>query len=173
MTPTLTSARPGRLPTLRIVDLLSTKVQAVRFDLVGDNNAHVARVGTVLLYAPLLFVGYLLLLAGLTTLIAAAWGWTATCLVFGVGHLAVGAMGIRRGRSVGVAKTFDVVDPAVGPAEAAQSRSIPPRETVERKTIQTPTPGRLTFPFSGGSALGRDGIGSPPGSRRITPPRQP
>ncbi len=104
---------PSRLPILRIVDLLTTTVQSVRIDLHGNHGATVTRLGTVLVYMPLLIIGYLLILASAMRVVAVVLGWGVTMFLFGVVHLAISAWGMARGRNVGTSKIFDVVDPDV------------------------------------------------------------
>jgi hypothetical protein len=123
----------SRLPILRIVDLLTTTVQSVRIDLLGSHGATVTRLGTVLVYMPLLLVGYLLMLASLMKFVAVVLGWGVTMFLFGVLHLAISAFGMVRGRSVGTSKIFDVVDPDVAPDGAvARSGAFDTRATLQR-----------------------------------------
>jgi hypothetical protein len=101
----------ARLKTLRIVDLLSTRVQAVHLELIGVKDAHVARLGTALVYLPFLAIGYLLVLASWMRLAALATGLALAAALFGCGHVAIGAWGMARGRTIGTAECYDVVDP--------------------------------------------------------------
>jgi hypothetical protein len=118
---------------LRIVDLLTTTVQSVRIDLHGSHGATVTRLGTVLVYMPLLIIGYLSILACAMKVVAVVLGWGFTLLLFGIAHLAVSAWGMARGRNVGTAKIFEVVDPAVAPDGAlATPGGLDIRATVPR-----------------------------------------
>lgn len=83
----------------------------------GNHSSKITRLGTVLLYLPFLLIGYLLLLASVMKLAAVAVGWGVTIVLFGVLHLAISAWGMTRGRHVGAAERFDVLDPAVAPKD--------------------------------------------------------
>jgi hypothetical protein len=56
-------------------------------------------------------IGYLLVLASLMRLAALATGWALAAALFGCGHVAIGAWGMARGRTIGTAECYDVVDP--------------------------------------------------------------
>jgi hypothetical protein len=96
----------SQLRTLRIVDFLSTRVQAVQLELIGVKDANVTRLGTALVYWPFLAIGYLLLLASVLRLAALAMGWAPTAALLGCVHVAIGAWGMARGRSIGTAKRY-------------------------------------------------------------------
>ena len=112
--PNPSAPRSARMPTLRIVDLLTTTVQSVRIDLLGKRGAPVTRLGSVLLYFPLLLIGYVLLLVSLVRVVAVAWGWTVTCLVFGLAHVLISAVGMLHRSTAGAAIAHDVVEPTLG-----------------------------------------------------------
>lgn len=128
-----TSSRSFRAHTLRVVDLLSTRVQSVRIELIGNGSGNASstepspltRLGAVLVYLPVLLLGYLLVLAALMSLLAPALGWTLTLFLFGAIHLAGAAWGLSRGRGPGAAQSYDVVDPQLADSPAAPRPGAP------------------------------------------------
>jgi hypothetical protein len=121
-----------RFPTLRIVELMRTRVQSVRVDLVGPKSRLLVRLGTWLIFLPLMALGYLLVLAAFMRMVAVSIGWGVTLLVFGAAHLVVGVLGVLFGRDVGRAQSQPVLE-----AELESTRPVhrhaaisPPSPTV-------------------------------------------
>lgn len=104
------------------MDLLPTEIQSVQIELIGRRTETVPRFGTVLLYWPLLIIGYALLLVSVMRVIAAVWGWAPTTFMFGLVHLAISSWGLIRGRQLGTSRRYDVVDPVVAPQPIAATR---------------------------------------------------
>jgi hypothetical protein len=109
-----------RFPTLRIVELMRTRVQSVRLDLVGPESRLLVRLGTWLIFLPLVALGYLLVLAALMRMLAVSIGWGVTLLLFGAVHLIIGALGVFFGRDVGQPWTQPVLEP-----ELESTRAVP------------------------------------------------
>ena len=106
-----TKAKIIRFPTLRIVDLMSTRVQSVRLDLVGPQSRLLVRLGTWLIFLPFVLLGYLLVVAAVVRLVAVSIGWGVTLVVFGAAHLIVGILGMFFARDVGLAQSQPVLKP--------------------------------------------------------------
>jgi hypothetical protein len=114
----------SRSQTLHIVDLLATKVQSVRIELLGNRSSTVTRLGTVLVYMPLLIIGYLLMVTSLMKGAAVVLGWGVTLFLFGAVHVTMGLWGMTRDRNVGAAISHDVMDPSVIPDDAKQGAPV-------------------------------------------------
>jgi hypothetical protein len=108
-----------RLPnTLRISRLLATRLKLVRVEVVGQDHPALARASTFLLYVPFIVVGYAFALAAVAWFLALEIGWGGALLLMGVGHLLVGAWGVRRAPVPAAAETFDVLSPECEPDDA-------------------------------------------------------
>lgn len=134
--------RSFRSHTLRVVDLLSTRVQSVRVELVGRESSTFTRLGAILVYLPVLLIGYGLVLAAFMNLLALALGWGLTLFLVGVVHLGVSAWGLSRGRGPGAAKTYDVVDPEVAVSPAAPNPTPTPIAMPRKGTATSSAPGK-------------------------------
>jgi len=121
-----------RFPTLRIVELMRTRVQSVRLDLVGPQSRLLVRLGTWLIFLPLVALGYLLVLAALMRMVAVSIGWCVTLLVFGSAHLVIGALGVLFGREVGQPWSQPVLEPELESARPVlrNAGTSPPSPTV-------------------------------------------
>jgi hypothetical protein len=121
-----------RFPTLRILELMRTRVQSVRVDLVGPQSRLLVRLGTWLIFLPLVALGYLLVLAALMRMVAVSIGWGVTLLVFGAAHLVIGALGILFGRDVGQARSQPVLEPELDSTRPVprNAATVPPSPTV-------------------------------------------
>jgi hypothetical protein len=169
--------RPGTMSnawltgkTQPITRLLATQVRLVRLELVGDEHPSLSRIGTLILYVPVLLVGYAFMLAALAWRLAIAMGWIAALLTIGIVHLALGTWGVLRARSTATAKSYDVLDPVVAPAARAANASgpelVPParerRDTSPTLTTLPPPPGsRLSgsrIAAAAASTSGVDGV---------------
>ena len=154
---TAPGSAPARALTLRVVDLLSTQVQSVRIELIGSRSSALTRLGAVLVYLPVLVIGYVLMLASLMKLASLALGWGLTLFLFGGVHLAISAWGIFQGRVPGAAKTFDVMDPEVAPssvraaARASTADTLP--DVLSGSKMDKPgNVGAMAFPRSPAAA---------------------
>jgi hypothetical protein len=115
----------------------------------GGPDSSVARLGTVLVYLPLLIVGYLLVLVALMRGIAMVLGWGVTLPLFGVLHLAISFLGMARGRRLGAVERYDVLDPTVAPP------ATPPQQPVynNRPVLPPPFSGPHSARAVGGTPL--------------------
>ena len=135
-----------RFPTLRIVDFMSTRVQSVRLDLVGPQSRLLVRLGTWLIFLPLVLLGYLLVLASVVRLVAISIGWGVTLLVFGAAHLIVGVLGMLVGRDVGLAQSQPVLEPELEstiPRHRADRAGVGPSGRRAGASPQAPTRGPI------------------------------
>ena len=146
--------RSFRSHTLRVVDLLSTRVQSVRVELVGSESSTFTRLGAILLYLPVLLMGYGLVLVAFMNLLAPALGWGLTLFLFGGVHLGVSAWGLSRGRGPGAARTYDVVDPQLAASPVAPMPVG--RQPLAAARIAAPGRGTGTS-----SAAGKQGAAAP------------
>lgn len=93
-------------------------LRAVRMEVVG-RNVDVASVGRLIVYGPALLLGYVLIVASVTRLLALALGWSAALLVMGALHAALGIQGIRRSRLAVKFRGFDLRPTSALPAAAS------------------------------------------------------
>ena len=147
----VTRARGARTRTLRVLDLVQTKVQSIHIELVGGEDPLLDRVGTWTVYIPVLFVGYTLVLGAAVSAVHRKIGWSPSLFLFGAAHLAFGAWGIVRGRGVGVVTRSSVLDPEV--AKSGYSRAN--AETKEDGAIPRLRPTALPSPFPASRSFSR------------------
>ena len=117
--------RTLRIPTQRIVDLIATRVQSVKIELIGQDSRILDRLGAVIVFIPMVIVGYAFVLASATMLLGRAIGWGWSLFLFGAAHLALGVWGIVRGRPVGVFQHQEVLEPQIAadvPDDSATAR---------------------------------------------------
>jgi hypothetical protein len=138
-------AKAGRARTLRVLDLVQTKVQSVRIELVGGENHTFDRLATWVFYMPFLVVGYTLVLGAAISVVHSALGWAPSLFLFGVAHLIAGAWGVLRGRSIGQLTRDAVLDPRV----ASSGEVKMTHEDGESEAIPRIRPTVLPLPFRG------------------------
>jgi Putative Actinobacterial Holin-X, holin superfamily III len=106
-------------PTQWIKRLLATQLKLFRLEVVGQDHPALIRVGALLVFGPFLLVGYAFALAAVVRALAIRLGWSVGLLLVGLIHLAVGVRGMRRGRAIAFAQSYDVLAPDCEPALAA------------------------------------------------------
>ena len=99
-----------RTRTRRITRLFATRPKLVRVELVGQDHPALSRVGTLVFYGPLLVVGYAFILASLVWLLAMGIGWAGALFLMGLGHVTLGAWGVRRAGLLGATEDQEVLD---------------------------------------------------------------
>jgi hypothetical protein len=116
------SALAGRnhRPTQWIRGLLATQLKLFRLEVVGQDHPALIQVGALLVFGPFLLVGYAFALAALVRALAIRLGWGVGLLLVGLVHLAVGAWGMRRGRAIAFAQSYDVLVPDCRPTPDAR-----------------------------------------------------
>jgi hypothetical protein len=137
--------KAARARTLRVLDLVQTKVQSVRIELVGGEDPMLDRLGTWVFYLPFLVVGYTLVLGAAVTVVHRKLGWGPSLLLFGVAHLGVGAWGVARGRSIGLVSRETVLEPKVAPAPSTEASSTV--DSADGDAIPRVRPTVLPLPF--------------------------
>jgi hypothetical protein len=98
----------GHGKTLRIKRLLATQLKLFRLEVIGQDHPVLARAGSLLVFGPVLLVGYAFALAALVRLVAIRIGWSVSLLVVGVAHLVVATWGMRRGRALAFVQSYQV-----------------------------------------------------------------
>ncbi len=98
----------GHGKTLRIKRLLATQLKLFRLEVIGQDHPLLARAGSLLVFGPVLLVGYAFALAALVRLVAIRIGWSVGLLVVGVAHLVVATWGMRRGRALAFVQSYQV-----------------------------------------------------------------
>lgn len=106
-------------PTQSIKRLLATQLKLFRLEVVGQDHPALIRVGALLVFGPFLLVGYAFALAAVVRALAIRLGWSVGLLLVGLLHLGLGAWGMRRGRAIAFAQSYDVLVPDCEPARAA------------------------------------------------------
>ena len=91
-----------------MVELIGAQLRMTRIELLGDARVLGARVLRLLVFGPLLFLGYTLVVVGLVVALAHLTGTVGALLLVGALHLAVGALGCHR--AVRALKTVRVLD---------------------------------------------------------------
>jgi hypothetical protein len=129
--------RTLRIPTLRIVDLIATRVQSVKIELIGQDSRILDRLGAFIVFIPMVIVGYAFVLVSLMMQLGSAIGWGWSLFLFGVAHLAFGVWGIVRGRPVGVFQHQEVLEPQFAPVVAEDAAGATARDAI---------PGSFTAP---------------------------
>ena len=105
--------------TLRIRRLLATQLRLFRLEMVGQDHPALARVGALLIFGPVLLVGYAFVLASLVRYLAIRIGWGVGLLLVGLIHLALGAWGWRRSRAIAFTQSYEVMAPDCEPQRSA------------------------------------------------------
>ena len=126
----------SRKKTLRIARLLDTRVRLVRLELVGHEHPVLSRLSTLIVYGPLVLIGYAFLVAAIALAVATAIGWGLALVVVGAVHVGAGLWGIRRARSIR-ATSFDVVEPDLA-MDGDASETVAAAQTAG--VTQTPAP---------------------------------
>jgi hypothetical protein len=108
--------------TLRIKRLMATQLKLLRLEVIGQDHPLLARAGALLIFGPFLLVGYAFVLAAAVRFLAIRIGWGAGLLLLGVVHLLIGAWGMRRGRALVFAQSYDVLAPECEPESAVTDR---------------------------------------------------
>ena len=108
--------------TQRIKRLLATQLKLFRLELIGQDHPALVRVGALLVFGPFLVVGYAFALASVVRYLAIRIGWGVGLLLVGLIHLAIGAWGMRRGRAITFAQSYDVLVPECESESAAADR---------------------------------------------------
>ena len=125
MTPDMTNevqrslAAPHYKPTQRIKRLMATQLKLFRLEVSGQDQSALIRVGAILVFGPFLLVGYAFALASVVRYLAIRIGWGVGLLLVASIHLAVRAWGLKRGRAIAFAQTYDVLAPDCEPARVA------------------------------------------------------
>jgi hypothetical protein len=112
-----------RKQTLRIRDFLATRLKLIRIEFTGADGIGVARFGRMALYAPILLVGYLLVLAGVARVVALMVGWGGSLFLLGGAHLALGFVGVWIGRDPSSTAHFPIVEPDLALDDAVFERA--------------------------------------------------
>ena len=101
--------------TLHIRRLLATQLRWFRLEMVDRDHPALPRVGALLIFGPVLLVGYAFVLASLVRYLAIRIGWGVGLLLVGLIHLALGAWGWRRSRGIAFTQSYEVMAPDCEP----------------------------------------------------------